>query len=37
MYFKMEVDTIRFLNNTVKEPVYKAYIYLGQRWNYKGS
>lgn len=37
MYFKMEVATVRFLNNTVKKPVHKAYVYLGQRWNYKGA
>lgn len=35
IYLKIDTDTIRFLNNTVKEPVWKAYIYLGQRWNWK--
>lgn len=35
MYFKIPLETLRFLIDTVKEPVIKTYIYLGQRNNYK--
>lgn len=35
MYFKIPQDTICFLRDTVKDPVIKAYIYLGQRNSYK--
>lgn len=35
MYFKVELDTLNFLLDVVKEPVIKTYIYLGQRNNYK--
>lgn len=37
MYFKVPQDTIQYLQNTVKQPVIKTYIYLGQRFNYKQS
>ena len=35
MYFKIPQETIKFLQDTVKEPVIKTFIYLGQRNNYK--
>lgn len=35
MYFKIPQETIHFLQDTVKEPVIKTFIYLGQRNNYK--
>lgn len=35
MYFKIPQDTIQYLQNTVKQPVIKTYIYLGQRFNFK--
>lgn len=35
MYFKVPQDTIDFIRDVVKDPVYKTYIYLGQRNNYK--
>lgn len=35
IFLKIDVETISFLNDTVKEAVWKAYIYLGQRWNWK--
>ena len=37
IFFQIDVDTIQFLNDTVKGSVWKAYIYLGQRWNWKKS
>lgn len=35
MYFKIPQDLLSFFIDTVKEPVIKTYIYLGQRNNYK--
>lgn len=35
IFFQVDIDTIRFLNDTVKEAVWKTYLYLGQRWNWK--
>ena len=29
------LDTMHFIKDTVREQVYKVYIYLGQRWKYK--
>lgn len=35
MYFRVPQDLLSFFIDTVKEPVIKTYIYLGQRNNYK--
>ena len=35
MYFKMPLDLLQFFVDTIKEPVLKTYIYLGQRNSYK--
>lgn len=35
MYFKIPQELLTFFLTTVKEPVIKTYIYLGQRNNYK--
>lgn len=35
IFFYLPLDTIQFINDTVKEEVYKIYLYLGQRWKYK--
>lgn len=35
MYFKIPQDLLSFFIDTVKEPIIKTYIYLGQRNNYK--
>ena len=37
MYFKIPVDLLNYFIDTLKEPVLKTYIYLGQRYNYKLS
>ena len=37
IFLQINTDTIAFLNDTVKEPVWKAYLYLGQRWKWKGN
>jgi len=37
IYMMLPLDTIVFINDTVKENVIKTYIYLGQRWKWKGS
>lgn len=37
IYFIIPLDTLEYLLNTVKESVIKTYIYLGQRWKWKGS
>ena len=29
IFLKIDLDTIQFLNDTVKAPVWKTYIYLG--------
>lgn len=35
IYFMIPLDTLKFLNDTLKEQVIKIYIYLGQRFKYK--
>lgn len=35
MFFKVPQDTIDFIRDVVRDPVYKTYIYLGQRNSYK--
>lgn len=35
IYLSINTNTIKFLNDTVKEPVWKVYLYLGQRWKWK--
>ena len=35
IYMLIPLDTLQFIQDTVKEAVYKVYIYLGQRWKYK--
>lgn len=35
IYFMIPLDTLKFLNDTMKEQVIKIYIYLGQRYKYK--
>ena len=35
IFFYLPLDTVQFINDTVKEQVYKIYLYLGQRWKYK--
>ena len=35
IYLLIPLDTLQFIQDTVKESVYKTYIYLGQRWKYK--
>lgn len=35
MYFQIPQETSQFLRDTVKDPVIKTYIYLGQRNSYK--
>lgn len=35
IYLLLPLETIQFINDTIREPVIKVYIYLGQRWNYK--
>lgn len=37
IFLEIDLDTIQFLNDTVKEPVWKTYLYLGQRWKWKGN
>lgn len=34
IFFKMPLDTLRFIQNTIKEDVIKIYIYLGQRYKF---
>lgn len=34
IYFKIPLQTLRFIQNTIKEDVIKIYIYLGQRYQY---
>ena len=34
IFFKIPLDTLRFIQNTIKEDVIKIYIYLGQRYKY---
>lgn len=35
IYLSLPLDTINFIQDTLKEPVIKTYIYLGQRYKYK--
>lgn len=35
MYFKIPQETCQFLRDTVKDPVVKTYVYLGQRNSFK--
>lgn len=35
IFFLIPLDTLKFLNDCLKEQVIKIYIYLGQRWKYK--
>lgn len=35
IWIDIPLDTVKFLNDTLKEQVIKVYIYLGQRWKYK--
>ena len=35
MFFKIPLELLQYFIATVKEPVLKTYIYLGQRYNYK--
>lgn len=35
IYFQVPQDTIKYLQETVREPVIKTYVYLGQRDQYK--
>jgi biotin operon repressor len=37
IFFMIPLDTLRFITNCLQEHVVKTYIYLGQRWKYKGS
>jgi len=34
IFFKIPLDTLRFIQNTIQEDVIKIYIYLGQRYQY---
>lgn len=36
-FFKIPLDLLQYLIYAVKENVLKTYIYLGQRWKWKGS
>lgn len=36
IYFLIPLETVKFLHDCVKERIVKIYIYLGQRWKYKG-
>lgn len=33
----LPLSTIKFLHDCLKDQVVKIYLYLGQRWNYKGT
>ena len=35
VFLRIPLETIEFLNDTVKESVWKVYLYLGQRWSWK--
>ena len=37
VFLMLPLDTLYFIQDTVKEAVYKVYIYLGQRWKWKGA
>lgn len=37
IYFMIPLDTLKFINDNLREHVIKTYIYLGQRWKYKGD
>lgn len=34
IFFRIPLETLRFIQNTIKEDVIKIYIYLGQRYQY---
>lgn len=35
VYLLLPLETLKFIQDTLKTPVIKTYIYLGQRWKYK--
>ena len=35
IFLMIPLDTLQFLNDTLREQVIKIYVYLGQRWKYK--
>lgn len=35
IFFMIPLNTLQFINDTLKEQVIKVYVYLGQRWKYK--
>lgn len=37
IFFMIPLDTLQFIVDNLREHVIKLYIYLGQRWKYKGS
>lgn len=37
IFFKMPLDTLRFIQNTIKQDVIKIYIYLGQRYKFAAT
>lgn len=37
IFFKIPLDTLRFIQNTIKEDVIKIYIYLGQRYKFAAT
>jgi len=37
VFLYIPFDTLQFINDTIKEQVYKIYIYLGQRHKYKSG
>lgn len=36
-HFSMPLELVEYFVNTMKQPVIKLYIYLGQRWSWKGK
>lgn len=37
VYLSLPLETINFIQDTLREPVIKTYIYLGQRYKYKSN
>lgn len=37
IYILIPLHTLQYLNDNLREHVIKIYVYLGQRWKYKGS
>lgn len=37
IFFMIPLDTLMFINDSLQEQVVKTYIYLGQKWKYKGD